>query len=239
MVKKRISSFLISCLITASITGCSTDSTQNNTPPIWWGTSTGAVAGTLIGAGIKAGAVPFTLIGAGLGAVITAPMQRSSTRASIGKISRLPGAQVIEVGDYVKIVIESDRIFGVANDRLRRDPDPYLDYTADILNNYPKANVTISAFTDNIAAPGKDKELTQRQAQKVLAYLWYRGVDWRRMKAVGCGKEDTVATNRTARGSAANRRIEITFSKPEPVAVFSPRPISDTDTEDSEPKIYK
>ncbi len=232
MVKKRISYYLSLGLISASLAGCST-STQNNTPPVWWGTTTGAVAGTLIGAGVKATA-PFTLIGAGLGAIITAPMQRSSARVSVANLAKLPGAQVIEIGDYVKVVIQSDQLFGVANDRLRRDPDSYLDNVANLLSEYPQADVTISAFTDNILAPGKDKELTQKQAQKVLSYLWYRGINWRRMRAVGCGKEADVATNRTSRGSGFNRRIEITFSKPEPNAMFSRRPMS-TD----EPKIYK
>lgn len=234
MIKKRISQCFVSCLLSASLVGCA-GSTQDNTPPMWWGITTGAIAGTLIGAAIKAPLA--TLIGGGIGAIATVPFQKNSARVTMAHISKLKGAQVIEIGDYVKIVIQSDKLFGVLNDRLRHDPDPYLDNVAELLNDYPKSSVLISAFADDIEPRSKANELTQRQAQKVLAYLWDRGVNWRRMRAVGCGEINNIATNRTTQGSAFNRRIEITLIKPEPTPIFSQKQFSKSN--EPELTVYK
>jgi outer membrane protein OmpA-like peptidoglycan-associated protein len=50
--------------------------------------------------------------------------------------------------------------------------------------------------------------LSQKRANAVKIYLAQKGIAAKRLKPVGYGEADPVASNKTAEGRAMNRRIE-------------------------------
>ena len=84
-----------------------------------------------------------------------------------------------------------------------------LDKLAEILSKYPNAKVTLSGHTDNTGAAARNDVLSQERVDAVKAYLVGKGVKSAQITATGYGSKQPVATNATAAGRAANRRVEI------------------------------
>lgn len=87
-----------------------------------------------------------------------------------------------------------------------------LDLVVDILNANPTANIEIGGHTDNIGPIGGNIRLSERRANAVRDYLISGGIDASRLTAVGYGPDQPIASNDTAEGRAANRRIEFTVT---------------------------
>ncbi len=69
--------------------------------------------------------------------------------------------------------------------------------------------VEISGHTDFIGSKIYNKKLSQRRADAVKSFLVSKGIDPRRVKAIGYGEEKPLASNDDEReGRAINRRVE-------------------------------
>ncbi len=89
-------------------------------------------------------------------------------------------------------------------------PESYavLDTVYESLARNPEVEVEIRGYTDNVGSWKYNLRLSQKRAEAVRQYLVNRGIDPKRLRAVGYGEADPIATNATARGRAENRRIE-------------------------------
>jgi outer membrane protein OmpA-like peptidoglycan-associated protein len=83
-----------------------------------------------------------------------------------------------------------------------------LDGLAARMFAYPGTEIEIQGFLDDRAGP-RSKALSRERAQAVAEYLVNRGVEARRLKPAGYGSANPLESNRTAKGRAANRRIQI------------------------------
>lgn len=83
-----------------------------------------------------------------------------------------------------------------------------LDSLAWLLSVYPGTEIEIQGHLDDRSGTGA-AELSRERAGTVAAYLSGKGVEARRMKPVGYGASRPTASNRTAAGREANRRLEI------------------------------
>ena len=63
--------------------------------------------------------------------------------------------------------------------------------------------------TDSVGADAYNQRLSIRRAEAVKAYLVSKGIERNRVYTEGKGEKQPVATNATAAGRAANRRVEI------------------------------
>ncbi len=92
-------------------------------------------------------------------------------------------------------------------------PDSYdlLAQLVDIINNCPNAIVTIEGYTDSDGSAKYNRQLSQKRADAVKNYLINKGVAKERLKAVGFGEDNPVASNATKEGKGKNRRIEFKF----------------------------
>jgi len=79
---------------------------------------------------------------------------------------------------------------------------------ADFLNKVPSFKATIVGYTDNVGRASFNQKLSEKRAKKVRQLIINEGVDANRIKAVGKGEADPIASNDTAEGRAKNRRIE-------------------------------
>ncbi len=86
--------------------------------------------------------------------------------------------------------------------------DTILVHLAFKLKAFLGTEIEIQAHLDDRAGP-RAKELTEARAEAVADALNKLGIDLRRMKRTGYGYSRPLVPNRTAKGRAANRRIEI------------------------------
>ncbi len=84
-----------------------------------------------------------------------------------------------------------------------------LATVAKALGAYPDRPVTVVGHTDDRGSDAKNRELSQARAEAVRVYLERHGVPAERLRAVGRGESEPVASNDTTEGRANNRRVEI------------------------------
>ncbi len=77
------------------------------------------------------------------------------------------------------------------------------------LNDYPDTTIDVIGHTDNVGDAGYNQDLSARRARAVTRVLVSNGVGQSRLRAIGRGEAEPVATNQTEEGRALNRRVEI------------------------------
>jgi len=108
------------------------------------------------------------------------------------------------------ILSMSDILFETAKADLKQELKENLAEIAGILKNLlTESTIIIEGHTDNVGTAEKNKKLSQQRADAVQKYLISRGVDKKRLKAVGYGLTKPVADNNTEEGRAKNRRVEL------------------------------
>jgi len=83
-----------------------------------------------------------------------------------------------------------------------------LNQVAQVLKDYPKMKISIDGHTDNRGSDRYNQRLSENRAGSVRKYLIGKGIDASRMRSIGHGEGKPIASNRTRRGRAANRRVE-------------------------------
>jgi outer membrane protein OmpA-like peptidoglycan-associated protein len=96
---------------------------------------------------------------------------------------------------------------GKAN--IKKKSYPLLDEIVGILNDYPDYMMTIDGYTDNAGKSAMNLELSKKRAASVEAYFISKGIPDARIETDGHGDTDPVASNKTAKGRAKNRRVEM------------------------------
>ncbi|WP_344108548.1 OmpA family protein [Kribbella alba] len=86
---------------------------------------------------------------------------------------------------------------------------PSVGRAAALLKSCDTARVEVAGHTDNLGSPATSLPLSQQRADAVKATLVKLGVPADRITSRGYGETRPVASNRTAAGRIANRRVEI------------------------------
>lgn len=175
-------------------------------------TTAGAVGGAIAGMVVKGGAgMPVgAVIGGAVGAAVG--LYADSVPGLTAKLNR-EGIPVIVLGQQVKVVIYTDSCFLLDDARINVKCYPRFDQLAMLLKHYDNAPIKVAGYADDGSDPVYAKYISQLHADSLVAYLYSRGIAYQRFEAIGYGLEDPIATNRTAVGSAFNRRIELTFQE--------------------------
>ena len=108
---------------------------------------------------------------------------------------------VVTLGDEV--------LFDVDQADLKPGGMQQLARVAEFLRENPDRNVLIEGHTDSTAPDAYNLALSQRRANAVEDFLITQGVDPARISAIGYGEQLPIATNETAAGRQANRRVEV------------------------------
>ena len=88
-----------------------------------------------------------------------------------------------------------------------------LDLIGDIMNNFPDSKFHIAGYTDSRGSDSLNQSLSEKRANAVKDYLIANGVSSSRLTSAGYGKANPIASNKTSKGRAQNRRVEITLQK--------------------------
>lgn len=86
-----------------------------------------------------------------------------------------------------------------------------LDGVVAFLDAHPEARVRVRGYSDATGTRVANLAISACRADAVRAALVAKGVAADRLSARGFGARHPVASNATAKGRAANRRVEITF----------------------------
>ena len=126
-----------------------------------------------------------------------------------------PGAcapKLTRSGDQIILNMPSDITFAVDQDAVKPSFYQVLNSVALVLQKYKQTLVDVYGHTDSSGDDNYNFDLSQRRALAVANYLSAQGVDSRRFAVTGFGETKPIASNATAAGKAANRRVEIQLS---------------------------
>ncbi len=84
-----------------------------------------------------------------------------------------------------------------------------LDDIAALMKKFDKANLEVQGHTDDTGSERRNEKLSQDRANAVVDYLQKKGVAKERLRAKGYGATKPVASNKTKKGRAQNRRVEL------------------------------
>ncbi|HLL00559.1 MAG TPA: OmpA family protein [Myxococcaceae bacterium] len=108
-----------------------------------------------------------------------------------------------------RIQIKDTVYFETARAKIQSRSFKLLDQVAKLLIEHPELEkVWIEGHTDSQGKPEKNRKLSQERAEAVRQYLIKKGVAPERLVAQGFGQERPIADNKTAKGRAANRRVD-------------------------------
>lgn len=100
--------------------------------------------------------------------------------------------------------------FTVGESEIESKNFTLLQKIAKAVAQYPNATIVVTGHTDSTGKSQKNLALSRERAKKVAQFLHeFGGIDTRRIRYDGYGETKPVASNETAAGRAANRRVEI------------------------------
>ncbi len=111
--------------------------------------------------------------------------------------------------DAIKLVMGDAVLFQTGKYTLSAAADATLSRIAYNLKQFPESDITVVGYTDNTGSEAVNQKLSLQRAESVVNYLEQQGVAADRLKAIGKGWDDPIASNSTAEGRAQNRRVEI------------------------------
>ena len=177
------------------------------------GAAVGAGLGALIGGGKGAGigSAIGAAVGAGAGALIGNKMdkQKKELQQQLGDQAKVEETTDQNGLKAIKVTFDGGILFPTGKYQLSPAADATLSRIAYNLKQFPESDITVVGYTDNTGSQQVNDKLSQQRAESVVDYLEQQGVAADRLKAIGKGWDDPIASNSTAAGRAQNRRVEI------------------------------
>lgn len=171
------------------------------------GLSQGATWGVVASAAFASPPAEVIVGGAAIGMALGAWAGRTAHELEILRRDRV---QVVQVGQWVRIIIPADKLFLVGSSELEPRAVPILNHVIHFIRRYGEVPIYVYAFSDDVYRYERSLRLTNQQARQVGGYLWARGGHpFYHITAIGLGRKYDVASNGYPVGSAFNRRIEI------------------------------
>jgi chemotaxis protein MotB len=115
---------------------------------------------------------------------------------------------------YVQISLNGAILFDSGSAEIKKSMTSLLSKVGDILKLYDKNTIKIEGHTDNVPISGGQYKnnmwLSTARATQVFEYLVNKKkMDPSTLEPTGRGEYNPVASNKTAKGRARNRRVEL------------------------------
>ena len=226
---------VVLCAASLMSGGCSSiKNTWDGMSQTGQGATAGGAAGAAVGAGVGAligggkgtwiGALVGSALGAGTGALVGNQMQKQKNELesqldqlkaeSDANKEAIDAIKVETVKDSnnldaIKLVMGSSVLFKTGSYTLSAEAQAALTKVAYNLKQFPNTDITVVGYTDNTGSQAVNDKLSKERADAVMDYLINAGISASRLKAVGRGWNDPIASNATVEGRAQNRRVEL------------------------------
>lgn len=103
--------------------------------------------------------------------------------------------------------------FAYNSNNLTPDSQLKLKEVVGVLKNHKEIKIEIQGHTDNVGSDSFNRNLSQKRANSIKSFLIKNGIQNWRLKAVGYGERNPIASNDTEEGRSKNRRIEFKIIK--------------------------
>jgi outer membrane protein OmpA-like peptidoglycan-associated protein len=113
-----------------------------------------------------------------------------------------------KLNDYGKTIL-----FNSGKASFQKQTIPVLQAMAAILKEYPTANFSLEGHTDSDGKEAMNQKLSEERAAAVKNFLVENGIEASRLSSKGFGESMPVDSNKTAKGKANNRRVEVKLVK--------------------------
>jgi outer membrane protein OmpA-like peptidoglycan-associated protein len=134
--------------------------------------------------------------------------RNDGAEVKVGK-NPLDSSDDVDVPKIEKKMILEGIKFAFGKATILPESEAPLDKIYQSLKAYPEVTVLISGHTDSVGNDDSNRSLSLRRAQAVKDWLNAKGIDSDRIKVIGKGEAEPIASNDTDAGRAQNRRIEI------------------------------
>ena len=126
----------------------------------------------------------------------------------------LRGVKVDKVGCPVNKKEDLDKLkkginFKSGSTILTKASYKTLDDIVYLMQKFADVSLEIQGHTDNVGKDEYNENLSQGRAQSVVDYMIKKGITVDRLRAVGHGPHKPIADNKTKKGRAKNRRVEL------------------------------
>ncbi len=193
-------------LAAVSAAGCASMSAKEKGAII--GVAGGAAVGGAIGSSSGStarGAIIGAAVGGAAGAIIGHQMDQQAKELD----QNIPGAVVERVGEGITVTFDSGLLFDFDAAVVKPAAQANLETLARSLDKYKDTELLIAGHTDSVGSDSYNQQLSERRARAAADFLIGQGVSASRLRTVGMGEREPVASNDTEAGRASNRRVEI------------------------------
>mgnify|MGYP006284122069 CR=1 FL=1 len=109
---------------------------------------------------------------------------------------------------YDEVLLITDKInFSVGSAEILPSSYPELDKIVEILKK-KDVNVMIEGHTDSQGDAAFNQALSEKRAKSIKQYFVDKGLETERFETTGFGETKPIASNKTKKGMAENRRVE-------------------------------
>ncbi len=126
---------------------------------------------------------------------------RQRTEASIKRAEECYAA-------FKHIPVSSIR-FNSGSATVKRSSYKILNKIVKVAKKCDEFNLQIHGYTDSAGNRVRNEQLSYRRAFAIVKYLVNKNIELNRLEALGHGANKPIASNKTKRGRAKNRRIEL------------------------------
>lgn len=197
------------------VAACDPATAPNQAQNAQQGAVIGAVGGAVTGLILnrdddRRGRNQAALIGAALGATAGAAIGNNLDRQAEELRRQLRSdVGVSNNGENLVVVLSQDLLFATGSTAVSTVSQNELFIVANSLNRFPNTTVNVIGHTDNVGGAAFNQTLSEQRARSVSNILINGGVAPSRIRAIGAGENNPIASNLNASGRAMNRRVEI------------------------------
>jgi len=116
--------------------------------------------------------------------------------------------QITKLNAYAKTIL-----FNSGKSTFKQETFAVLQSITAILKEYPSSKFSIEGHTDSDGKDAMNQKLSEDRAGAVKNYLIENGIATDRLTSSGFGESKPIDTNKTAKGKANNRRVEVKLVK--------------------------
>jgi len=123
-------------------------------------------------------------------------------------------AEVVQDGQKVIVRLKAMKFLS-GKSTVPETSYEFLGKVASSIKKFPASNITIEGHADAVGTAELNKTLSQARADSVRAYFMSLNdttLESRNVDAIGYGFDRPIASNKTAEGRAANRRIDLVIN---------------------------
>ncbi|MCO6147433.1 OmpA family protein [Flavobacterium sp. NRK1] len=113
-----------------------------------------------------------------------------------------------KLNEYARTIL-----FNSGKSTFKEETYPVLQNMNAIFKEYPNSRFIIEGHTDSDGSNALNQTLSENRAAAVKAYLVENGISADRLMSKGFGETMPIASNKTAKGKAQNRRVEVKLIK--------------------------